>query len=66
MEWKGLVDLKNLMSASRQEQAAAAVNECSLPGAMQLSPGLLASLSADLECDQNEDGVLPVTRTLFV
>ncbi|KAG7673835.1 hypothetical protein Ndes2526B_g02690 [Nannochloris sp. 'desiccata'] len=56
------IDLKNLMSAG------AALNECSLPGTMQISPGLLASLSADLECPQEGDGngVLPVTRALFV
>jgi hypothetical protein len=56
------IDLKNLMSAG------AALNACSLPGTMQISPGLLASLSADLECAQEDEqnGVLPVTRALFV
>jgi len=55
------IDLKNLMSTG------AALKECSLPGTMQISPGLLASLSADLECAQEDDGngVLPVTRALF-
>lgn len=56
------IDLKELMTTGQQQ---AALMECSLPGAMQISPGLLASLSADLECPQ-EDGILPVTRALFV
>lgn len=62
---EGCIDLKNLMSAGQQQ---AVLNEASLQGgAMQISPGLLASLSADLECPQDGvDVLLPVTRELFV
>ena len=57
------IDLKELMTTGQQQQA---LLECSLPGSMQISPGLLASLSADLECPQEGEGHLPVTRALFV
>ena len=62
---EGCIDLKNLMSTGQQQ---AVLNEASLQGgAMQISPGLLASLSADLECPQDGvDVLLPVTRELFV